>query len=31
MKQSRPDIANAVCEASKIIDGATQADWKYLV
>jgi hypothetical protein len=30
MKHSRPDIANAVREASKVLDGATKAHWKYL-
>jgi hypothetical protein len=31
MKHSRPDIANAVREASKVMDGATKAHWKYLL
>jgi hypothetical protein len=31
MKHSRPDIANSVREASKVMDGATKSHWKYLV
>ena len=31
MKHSRPDIANSVREASKVMDGATKSHWKYLM
>jgi hypothetical protein len=31
MKHSRPDISNAVREASKVIDGATRKHWKYFL
>ena len=31
MKHSRPDIANAVHEASKVMDGATKTHQKYLL
>ena len=31
MKHTRPDIANAVREASKVMDGSTKAHWKYLL
>jgi dTDP-D-glucose 4,6-dehydratase len=31
MKHSKPDIANTVREASKVIGRATQAHWKYLI
>ena len=31
MKHSRPDIANSVREASKVMDGATMSHWKYLM
>ena len=31
MKHSRPDIANAIREASKVMDGATRKHWKYLL
>lgn len=30
-KHSRPDIANAVREASKVMDGATEAHYKYML
>ncbi len=31
MKHSRPDVANAVREASKVMDGATEAHYAYLL
>ena len=31
VKHSRPDIANAVRELSKVADGATEAHWKALL
>jgi Reverse transcriptase (RNA-dependent DNA polymerase) len=31
MKHSRPDVANAIREASKVMDGATKKHWKYLL
>jgi Reverse transcriptase (RNA-dependent DNA polymerase) len=31
MKHSRPDISNAIREASKVMDGATKQHWKYLL
>ena len=31
MKHSCPDIANYVREASKVMDTANQAHWKYLM
>ena len=31
MKHSRPDIANSVREASKVMDSATKSHWKYLL
>jgi hypothetical protein len=31
MKHSRPDVSNAIREASKVMDGATKKHWKYLL